>query len=481
MGAYNYEQYVGRAIGSALAQDYPPELLEIIVVDDGSTDCTAEIVNDLVRRYPGRVRLVRQANAGPTAATNRAMAEANGELLCLLDADDIWLPDKTRRQVGMLQARPKLGLVFCDMLVVDAEEAPVRPSLIGGLDPIPQHAFARVLFANVATQSSIMIRASLRECFAPIPQDIPYADWWLALRAAQVSEIDYVREPLAMYRVHGGNLTGGVSGAAAVREHRKYVAFQLWALRHLSLDTLTPAEMLYVWSGVEEQARMVMTSAGSFFAELTPVEPEHAAQADAQIAEADCRCANGDLVAEAALALRALAWNPFRLGARERLNDAVARARAAAALPHPLQGARRFVLLADAEEMLAGDGLLLRYAHELSGSELITLAIDASRLPTQAAERDLRALVQRCELSDRDDIDLLAVIGPQDAAQRHRMLGATKALYRREECKSGVVPVFTPTSLGRLRTFAQTSALSGPVEARRCLDSVAAQITATAA
>ena len=185
MGAYNYEQYVGRAIESALQQDYPPELLEVVVIDDGSKDATPEIVDDLAQRNPGRVRLIRQANAGPTAATNRALKEATGEVLCLLDADDVWLPDKTGRQVEMLVARPELGLVFSDMRVVDSKENTVRVSHAGRLGPIPERAFARILFGNVATQSSIMIRASLRQYFDPIPADIPYADWWLTLCAAR--------------------------------------------------------------------------------------------------------------------------------------------------------------------------------------------------------------------------------------------------------------------------------------------------------
>jgi hypothetical protein len=455
MGAYNYAQYVGRAIGSALAQDYPPELIEIVVVDDGSTDSTAEVVGDLVRRNPDRVRLVRQANAGPTAATNRAISEAKGDLLCLLDADDIWLPQKTRRQVEMLQARPALGLVFADMIVVDHDEAVVRPSQIGQLAPLPQSAYARVLRGNFATQSSIMIRSSLRELFDPIPAEIPYADWWLTLRAAQVSEIDYSREPLALYREHGANLTSGVTGAAGAREYRKFVAFQLWALRHLPLDTLTPDEMLFVWNGVEEHARMVMMSAGSFFVELATVDPERVAQADSLLAEADRARADGDLAAEMVSALRALACNPFMVGSRKRLHEGVARANAAALLPHPLRGARRFVLLADAEDLLDGDDAMLAYAHALSGTELITLAIDASRLPADRAADDLHALVERCGVGDRADIDLLAVVGSQDAAQRHRMLSATHALYRREAGEDSELPVFTPSSLGQLRSFAQ--------------------------
>src|ERR1700759_3453766 len=138
MAAYNYEQFVERAIQSALDQDYPPELLEVVVIDDGSTDSTADRVRALADRHPGRVRLIQQPNGGYVAATNRALSEGRGELLALLDADDMWLPAKTRRQVAMLQANPEVGMVFSDMVVVDGDEQTVRPSLIWAQGELPK-------------------------------------------------------------------------------------------------------------------------------------------------------------------------------------------------------------------------------------------------------------------------------------------------------------------------------------------------------
>lgn len=464
MGAYNYAQYVGRAIESALEQDYPADRMEIVVVDDGSTDDTPQIVSELAERHPGRIKFVQQANGGYIAATNRAMSEAGGELLALLDADDVWLPYKVSRQVALLQSRPKLGMVFCDMVVVDGNEMTLRPSLIGQLGDLPQRAFARILYQNVATQSSIMIRSALREYFDPIPAGIPYADWWLTLRAAEVSEVDYIREPLALYREHGANLTGGISGGPrAVREHRKEVAFQLWALRQLPLDSLSPDDLAFVWSGVEEHARGVLAAAGSYFMAPADTDPEGAATADACLAQADAALADGNLASEAMLALRALAWDPFRVGAKDRFDEASARAKAALAVDHPLAGSRMFVALADAQELLAGDDMLEHYAEAMGGSELITLAIDATRMAPDDAARELQALIERCGLAGRADIDLLAVIDERDAAQRHRMRSGARAVYRRAAdggpSPDGGPRVFTPESLGELRAYAQRTLL----------------------
>ena len=103
--AYNAAAFVGAAIDSALAQTHPA--CEIIVVDDGSSDDTSAIV----ARYAAPVRLIRQANAGPGAARNRAAREARGDWLAMLDADDTWLPHKLERQLPFGEPAA-VGLVF---------------------------------------------------------------------------------------------------------------------------------------------------------------------------------------------------------------------------------------------------------------------------------------------------------------------------------------------------------------------------------
>jgi hypothetical protein len=124
---------------------------------------------------------------------------------------------------------------------------------------------------------------------------------------------------------------------------------------------------------------------------------------------------------------------------------------------NPLEGAGEFVVLVDAEDLRSGDDLLLAYADMMAGADWVTLAIDATRLPAKVAERELHAIVERCDLADRTDINLLAVVGRQDAAQHHRMLSGTHALYRRAEDEPGDLPVFTPESLPRLRVLADSA------------------------
>jgi GT2 family glycosyltransferase len=113
---YNRAETIERAVDSVLAQDYP--FVEVIVVDDGSQDDTADRI---ARRYNQdlRVRYIRIANGGVCVARNRGMKEVQGEFIAMLDSDDYWLPGKLSLQVGVLQTHPTLSMVWSDMDAID--------------------------------------------------------------------------------------------------------------------------------------------------------------------------------------------------------------------------------------------------------------------------------------------------------------------------------------------------------------------------
>jgi glycosyltransferase involved in cell wall biosynthesis len=104
IAVFNGEQFLREALDSILAQTYHP--LEILVVDDGSTDRTPEIVSE----YADAVRYFRQSNAGPGAARNTGLNQAKGEFIAFLDADDLWHKDKLARQISCFKARPDLEI-----------------------------------------------------------------------------------------------------------------------------------------------------------------------------------------------------------------------------------------------------------------------------------------------------------------------------------------------------------------------------------
>ena len=100
---HNGERYLGEALDSIAAQTHRP--IEIIVVDDGSTDGSAAVAG----RHPAAVRLHAQPNAGPAAARNRGLRDARGEYLAFLDADDLWHPEKLECQMARFRIRPEMG------------------------------------------------------------------------------------------------------------------------------------------------------------------------------------------------------------------------------------------------------------------------------------------------------------------------------------------------------------------------------------
>lgn len=456
MGAYNYARYIGEAIESAMEQDYPPELLELIIVDDGSTDDTAAVVAPYLDRYPGRIKFVQQANAGATAATNRARREATGDLIALLDADDVWLSGKTRRQVQLLQDRPELGLVFSRMTIVDADGKPLARDY-GHKEPIAGNAFARQFWENVAVQSSLVIEADL---FDQIPAEIPYADWWLALIATKFKQIDYLRDELVLYRWHGANITGGVGGIRALREGQKGIHFQRWVLRNFELEDLlarlSPAEMEYAWSGLEHEAQKGLLGIRTFFAELAPVSEDDRAQAAENAAAAERAEQDGDLHRACALLLRACACDPYDLDIHARFVEAVAAGSAAAELPDPLKGCGPFAVVTDASFLLSDGGRLRAYAEAMRGASGATLVIDASAIDPDRAASQLQEMVERAGLADDDQVPMIAIVGDLHASQRFRVRQATTAVYGDAE-NAGQAPVFSAESLAELRALADAS------------------------
>src|SRR5258706_13494937 len=105
---YNYGSFIEEAVRSVLSQDFPADELEILVVDDGSTDDT----RDRVAKYSDRVRYLHKPNGGQASAFNFGFAHAKGKIVALLDADDYWLPDKLRRVALAFEKEPALGLGY---------------------------------------------------------------------------------------------------------------------------------------------------------------------------------------------------------------------------------------------------------------------------------------------------------------------------------------------------------------------------------
>jgi len=190
---YNCGHLIGDAINSVLRQTVT--VLEVIVVDDGSTDDTSE----RLEAFAERVRLVRQTNQGVAAARNRGVAEAQGEFVAFLDADDGWHPEKLSRQLSAFDAAPQLGLLGTDAFAWPAGDLPELPP-IGKLEMVAVTWEQLVVKNRFVTSSILARRANLHRAgtFDTRLQGPEDHDLWI--RFAAMFPVANLRAPLTGYR-----------------------------------------------------------------------------------------------------------------------------------------------------------------------------------------------------------------------------------------------------------------------------------------
>jgi glycosyltransferase involved in cell wall biosynthesis len=197
--AFNCARYLSEAIDSVLAQDYRPS--EIIVVDDGSTDGTA----DVALSYKNHVRYLRQANAGPAAARNYGLRVASGDFMALLDADDIWHPEKLRRQMACF--RPGL-----DICVAHVQNFWI-PELKEEAKRFENHRIAKPL-AGYCT-GTLVARKDRFDSVGHFNERLKHGDVkeWFIRAAEQGAVMQLLPDVLLYRRLHYSNISRAVSAA----------------------------------------------------------------------------------------------------------------------------------------------------------------------------------------------------------------------------------------------------------------------------
>jgi hypothetical protein len=461
VAAYNYADFLPGTLDSALEQDYPPELLEVVVIDDGSSDATPEVLAEYEARHPGRVRAIRQDNAGYVEATNHAMREARGELLAILDADDLWPAHKTRTQVELLQRRPEVGLVYSDTEIIDPYDAVRYPSFWKWIGFKGQRgdAFAEIMgpAGNVALASSIMMRAELAEAYAPIPPGVPYVDWWVTARVAQVAEIDYVDDLRIGYRMHGANLTLGATGPRRVRETLKSSEVRRRLLMAGAGDRLTVEELAHAYTAFLRAGLTAIREAGSAYIPLPPLldgEREEGARLAAEAVEATLA---GEWERAFRLRVAALAHDPYDAASQEWVRWLVEPAVAEMPLPGDLLAeARSWIVLAYADELLAEPRMIAAYAGAFGPDEDVTLAIEAVEIGEADAVAALQALLADQGLDGAGLPDLL-VVPERGAATMVELERRAHAVFSRRPPRL-VAPAFGPDRLAELQARVRAGA-----------------------
>jgi len=243
---YNYGRFIGRAISSVLAQTHPAA--EIVVVDDGSTDDTAEVLAS----FGSAITVIRQRNQGVSAARNAALAQSTAPLVALLDADDAWRPRKLEAQVARLAAEPGIGLVHCGIDEVDAEGRFVRRRVQGSEGWVAP---------DVLLLKPAILTAG---CTALIPRHVfdavggfderlsTSADFDLCLRIGVEFPIAFVPESLVFYTLH----PGGMHRNVAVTEHDALLAYEKAVTAHPQVFASVRTEAL---------ANLYMMLGGAYF------------------------------------------------------------------------------------------------------------------------------------------------------------------------------------------------------------------------
>jgi glycosyltransferase involved in cell wall biosynthesis len=226
--SYNASRYISETLESVLSQTY--RNFEVIVVDDGSKDNTPDIVADYARR-DSRIRLVNQPNSGCGAARNRGIAEASGEFIAPLDADDVWYPQKLEKQVASLERNGEnWGLTYCWSKSINERGEAVKPLCHW---PISGNVFRALIYRNIIGNASVpLFRTSVVREVGGYRTRAEQGgvqgceDWDFSLRVAAKYLLDAVPDYLVGYRQISSTMSSNVLGMvesyeSMVRELRR--------------------------------------------------------------------------------------------------------------------------------------------------------------------------------------------------------------------------------------------------------------------
>jgi glycosyltransferase involved in cell wall biosynthesis len=205
---HNYGSFIGEAIESILVQDYPQESIEIIIIDDGSTDNTREVI----RKYGERVKYLYSEHKGVAAARNKGVSLAQGEIITFLDADDIWLPARIKRVAETFTRNADVGMVFHNFDVIDSSRRLLYKDFAETFYPLRNRRgplLSDIIMGRVfCGGSSFSFRSTLLKEICPIPEYIRRGvDFYLTAIAAAYVQAWHLPDTLGLYRLHHENLT----------------------------------------------------------------------------------------------------------------------------------------------------------------------------------------------------------------------------------------------------------------------------------
>jgi len=206
MPAYNAEAFIGQSVESVIDQSY--DRWELIVVNDGSTDRTAEIVS----KYPDpRIKLIHQKNGGEASARNTALRNAQGEFLAFLDADDLFLPNHLELTVGYLQNNGQVDSVYSDGYYIDQDGNRLQALSSRRSGPFEGHIFDKVIYSSnvFGPPACVVLRMNLIASHdLRFDENIVIGpDWDFFTKYANVGRFGYIDQFTCLYRLHTTNIS----------------------------------------------------------------------------------------------------------------------------------------------------------------------------------------------------------------------------------------------------------------------------------
>lgn len=367
--SYAQERFVVEAVESVLAQaeDYPRELLDIVVIDDCSPDATGE----LLEAYRDRVRLVREpVNGGSLHTTNRAIELARGELATFISGDDVWPRGRIAAQARAMVERPWAAICHGDARVIDDAGAVLAPSYRAQheLYGVVGDVRGRLLEKQPICAPTAMWRTALLKRLHPIGPPAVWNDWWMFLHAAAEGDAICLSGVNSDYRQHGENMVHGHAGVAQAKIFARELPFRRWLLTDADHVGVPWREVVAAWATLDWMTGVVIAHGLGVRDELLPVDEDGAAAARELAAALD-----GDPLRDVCTLVRGLAHDPHSPHLRAALPALTARATAAT----PSLPITQPVVLALANEARWTGGLLAEFTEAWDRTDPVTLVIDA--------------------------------------------------------------------------------------------------------
>lgn len=256
---YNHERFVEDAVESVLAQDYPAAQREILVVDDGSTDRTP----DILLKFGKQLRILRKPNGGQASAFNLAIPQCTGQIVAFLDGDDYWAPGKLSAVANAFASNPQVGLIghgITEVLPNKVQRSELlREQSLFRIDSLAGARTFRFRRSFLGTSRSAY-RSEILQRIGPVPGSLIFeADEYLFTLAAIFADVLILREPLTFYRIHDANLfqTASTDLSALRRKYEVTAALAIGLKARLQQESVPADVARAVVETVQAEADML--------------------------------------------------------------------------------------------------------------------------------------------------------------------------------------------------------------------------------